>query len=82
MLFRGAHFINNRRLDSRWAPRAIFIMALALIMLTVSTATWLFLLHVPSQLGVAVLGFYILALTVIIAIKPQRLSIMFRLDNF
>lgn len=71
-LLAAAHYVNDRRRRISW-PRVVALAAFVFILLTVTAATWLFILHAPAQLGAPVLAFHLFSLIAILLIKPYRL---------
>lgn len=70
--FPGAHFLNDRR---RLRPRlseAITKSMYLFILLTVSVATWLFVMHAPAQLALPVMVLHLVGLMAVLIIKPYH----------
>jgi hypothetical protein len=70
--FPGAHFINDRRRLRRTLPRILTRLSYIFILLTVSVATWLFVLYAPAQLAIPTMLLHLVGLTAVLLFKPYR----------
>lgn len=69
--FPGAHFINDRRRLRRSLPSTISKLSFGFILTTVSTATWLFFIHAPSDLAAPTLLFHLVSIMAILLIRRK-----------
>lgn len=74
--FPGAHFLNDRRRLRRSLPSVLTRLSYIFILLTVSTATWLFFMHAPAALAAPILLFHTISISVILLSRlktsPQK----------
>ena len=70
--FPGAHFLNDRRRLRPRLPQILNKLAFVSILLTVSTATWLFVLYAPPQLAAPTLLLHLVGLSAVLVIKPYK----------
>lgn len=70
--FPGAHFLNDRRRLRRSLPSILTKLSYIFILLTVSVATWLFVLYAPAQLALPVMVLHLIGLMAVLIIKPYR----------
>jgi len=70
--FPGAHFINDQRRRASSPRQKLYMALFASILLLVSTATWLFVVHAPAQLAAPVLLVHLASLTGILLVKPYK----------
>lgn len=73
--FPGAHFLNDRRRLRRPTLRVITLASFAFMLLTVSAATWAFVLYAPAQLAALAMTMHITMLLLIITVKPYKLKL-------
>lgn len=71
--FPGAHFLNDRRRLRRSLPSVLTRLSYIFILLTVSIATWLFILYAPAQLAIPTMLLHLVGLTAVLLFKPYRL---------
>lgn len=67
-----AHFINNRR-GRHARARVISLVTFAVVLVSVSAATFAFAAYAPPQLGMPVLFFHLTALLGVLAFKPYNM---------
>jgi hypothetical protein len=67
----AAHWIADRRGRYPWS-RVIIPFTFLFILLTVSTATGLFVLNAPTEYAAPVLFFYLTSLWAVLAFKPKN----------
>ena len=70
--FPGAHFVNDRRRLRRPLPNVLTRLSYIFILLTVSVATWLFVLYAPPQLAIPTMLLHLVGLTAVLLFKPYR----------
>lgn len=70
--FPGAHFVHDRRRLRPRLTRMVSLFSFAFTLITVSVATWLFVLHAPSQLAAIALTMHIAMLSIILYFKPYN----------
>jgi hypothetical protein len=70
--FPGAHFLNDRRRLRRSLPSVLTKVSYIFILLTVSIATWLFVLYAPAQLAIPTMLLHLVGLTAVLLFKPYR----------
>lgn len=67
-----AHFINNRR-GRHAQARVLSLVTFAVVLVSVSVATFTFAAHAPLHLGMPVLFFHLTALLGVLAFKPYNM---------
>lgn len=68
----AAHYIGDRR--GRYTlTRFVSLLTFAVVLVTVSIATWGIAVHAPISIGAPVLFFHLTSVTAVLAFKPYRL---------
>jgi hypothetical protein len=68
-----AHWVTERRGRFAWS-RVIIPLTFLFILITVSTATGLFVMNAPAEYAAPVSFFYLTSLWAVLAFKPNRLT--------
>jgi hypothetical protein len=71
----AAHWLNDRRGRYAWS-RIIIPLTFILTLLTVSIATWLFVIHAPIELAAPALFFYLTSLWAVLAFRPASKKVL------
>lgn len=75
-----AHFLNDRR-GRHTLTRALSLLTFAVVLVSVSVATWALVVNVPIQIGMPVLFFHVTSLMGVLAFKPYRSRTIFIKSN-